>query len=71
MHPYLAESLGRERLEYLRREAEKSRLAASAVASAQASEHPGRIRVLLGAGLVRLGLRLAGPDTVLVARLGE
>lgn len=71
MHPYLAERLGRERLARLLHEAEQSRVAAAAVRRRVPSRQPGRVRAALGERLVRVGLRLAGPEATLIARMGE
>ena len=58
MHPYVTEGLGQERIKQLYQEADHQRLIREAVAS----EPRSRVRVALGDRLVRLGMRLAGPE---------
>jgi hypothetical protein len=59
MHPYIAEQLIRARSADLGREADAARLAKRAEAPKQ-SAPAGRVRAVVGGGLVRLGLRLGG-----------
>lgn len=58
MHPYITEGLGRERLQQLYQEADHHRLVREVVAS----EPRSRVRVALGERMVRLGMRLMGPE---------
>lgn len=62
MHPFVAEELFRAHAEDLRREADAARLA---VRARRSTGRPRlRARAVVGTGLVRLGLRLAGTRTV-------
>lgn len=69
MHPYVEERLALERLGRLRQEAERERIVRQALAGIDGRKAHGRMRVALGDRLVRLGMRLTGPEHGLPVRV--